>query len=72
MVLSSIKVDGCPKAGDLVCHKAVDLLTIRADGRPKAGDLDCHWGVYFEFIKADTTSSLGGALAGAMLSAIGL
>ncbi len=50
----------------------VDLLTIGADGPPEAGDLDCHWGVDFWFIKADKTSSSGGILAGAMLSAIGL
>ncbi len=33
----SIKVDGCPKAGDFVCHSVVDLLTIEADGCPEIG-----------------------------------
>ncbi len=72
MVFWFIKADGCPKAGELVCHKAVDTLTIRADGCLEAGDLDCHWGVDFWFIKADETSSLGCVLALAMLSAVSL
>ncbi len=38
----SIKVDGCPVAGDFVCHSVVALLTIKADGCPKAGDFVCH------------------------------
>jgi hypothetical protein len=72
VVLSAIKADDCPEAGDLVCHEAVDLWTIGADGCPENGDLVCHWGVDFWFIKADNMSSLGGVLAGAMLSAFGL
>ncbi len=42
----TIEADGCPRAGDFVCHLAVDLgchwgvgfLAIRVDGCPGAGD----------------------------------
>ncbi len=39
--LLTIGADGCPKAGDLVCHWGVDFsfMAIKADGCPKAGDL---------------------------------
>ncbi len=38
----SIEVDGCPEAGDFVCHSVVDFMTIEADGCLEAGDLVCH------------------------------
>jgi hypothetical protein len=42
VVSLSIEVDGCPEAGDFVCHSVVDFMTIEADGCPKNGDLVCH------------------------------
>ncbi len=59
--LLTIWADGCPKAGDLVCHWGVDflLMAIKVDGCPEAGDLSCHLGVDFCSIGADGCPEAG-------------
>ena len=49
----AIGADGCPEAGDFVCHSSVDFSTIEADGCPEAGDFVCHLIVDFSTIEAD-------------------
>ena len=51
--------DGCPKAGDFVCHSGVDFWAIGADGCPKAGDFICHLSVDFSTIEADGCPKAG-------------
>ncbi len=59
--LLTIGADGCPGAGELVCHWGVEFLimVIKADGCPEAGDLICHWGVEFCSIGADGCPKAG-------------
>ncbi len=47
-----IWADGCPGAGDLLCHLVVVLSSIEADGCPKAGDLVCQEAVVCHHVKA--------------------
>ncbi len=72
MDFSTIKADGCPKAGYFVCHSSVDFSTIKADGCPKAGDFVCHSGVDFSFVVA--SSLIGGPpeLRSTSLSTVGM
>ena len=49
----AIRADGCPEAGDFVCHSGVDFWAIGADGCPKARDIICHLGVDFWAIGGD-------------------
>ena len=51
--------DGCPKAGDFVCHSGVDFWAIGADGCPEAGVFVCHLSVDFAAIKADGCPEAG-------------
>ncbi len=37
MDFCSIGADGCPKAGDLVSHSAVDFFFVRADEKSSSG-----------------------------------
>ncbi len=55
----SIKVDGCPEAGDFVCHPVVDLLTIKADECPEAVDFVCQSVVDLLTIEADGCPEAG-------------
>jgi hypothetical protein len=57
--LCVIGADGCPRAGDLVCHLVVVLSSIKVDGCPKAGDLVCHKAVDLLTIRADGCPKAG-------------
>ena len=59
MDFSPIEADGCPEAGDFVCHLSVDFSTIKADGCPKAGAFVCHSRGDFSTIKADGCPEAG-------------
>ncbi len=54
-----IRADGCPGAGDLVCHSVVVLLAIKADGCPEAEDLICYKAVDLLTIRADSCPEAG-------------